>query len=129
MKLRWTIVYVPDVEATIRFYESALGLSRRFVAEDTSYGELETGDTRIGFAAQHMSDAAIDGGVTPLDASERPQAFELGFAVDDVQAAFDRAVGAGAAPVSEPEKKPWGQTVAYVRDINGLLVEFGTDIP
>lgn len=129
MKLRWTIVYVPDVEATISFYEAAFGLKRRFVAEDGSYGELETGETRIGFAAMHMSEAAIDGGVVPLEANDKPQATELGFATDDVAAAFRKAVEAGATPVSEPEEKPWGQTVAYVRDLNGVLVEFGTDMP
>ncbi|MFO0110274.1 MAG: VOC family protein, partial [Alphaproteobacteria bacterium] len=28
-----------------------------------------------------------------------------------------------AAPLKKPEQKPWGQTVAYVRDLNGFLVE------
>ena len=48
MKLRWTIVYVPDVEATMAFYEKAFGLERRFVSEEGGYGEMETGETRIG---------------------------------------------------------------------------------
>jgi uncharacterized glyoxalase superfamily protein PhnB len=51
---------------------------------------------------------------------------EIAFTTSDVQAAFDQAVGAGAKPVSKPEKKPWGQTVAYVRDNNGFLVELCT---
>ncbi len=129
MKFRWAIVYVPDLEATMSFYEHAFGLKRRFVSEEGGYGEMETGETRIGFAAQGMSEGAIDGGVVPLDAGDRPQATEFGFATDDVAGAFKRAVDAGAAPVSEPEVEPWGQTVAYVRDLNGMLVEFGTDIP
>lgn len=129
MKFRWVIVYVPDLEATMSFYERAFGLERRFIAEDGGYGEMATGETRIGFAVQAMSEGAIAGGVVPLDPSSKPQATEFGFATDDVDAAFRRAVGAGATPVSEPEQKPWGQTVAYVRDLNGVLVEFGTDIP
>jgi hypothetical protein len=28
--------------------------------------------------------------------------------------------------VSPPEKKPWGQTVSYVRDDDGVLVEICT---
>lgn len=129
MKFRWVIVYVSDLEATMSFYEAAFGLERRFVSPDGEYGEMATGETRIGFATQAMSEGAIDGGVVPLDASGKPQATEFGFATEDVDAAFKRAVGAGAVPVSEPEVKPWGQTVAYVRDLNGILVEFGTDIP
>ena len=42
---------------------------------------------------------------------------------DNVQAAFDRAVEEGAAAVSPPQTKPWGQDVAYVRDPDGNLVE------
>ncbi|WP_353954881.1 hypothetical protein [uncultured Methylobacterium sp.] len=30
---------------------------------------------------------------------------------------------AGALPVAAPMTKPWGQTVAYVRDGDGVLVE------
>lgn len=29
---------------------------------------------------------------------------------------------AGAIVVKEPTQKPWGQTVGYVRDLNGFLV-------
>jgi uncharacterized glyoxalase superfamily protein PhnB len=42
---------------------------------------------------------------------------------DDVAGAYARAVAAGAAAVQEPRQKPWGQTVGYVRDLNGVLVE------
>jgi uncharacterized glyoxalase superfamily protein PhnB len=47
---------------------------------------------------------------------------------DDVQAAFDKAVAAGAVVVTKPTKKPWGQIVGYVRDNNGFLVELCTPI-
>ncbi len=41
MELGYVIAYVADVEATIEWWERAFGLSRRFVAEDGSYGELD----------------------------------------------------------------------------------------
>ena len=34
-----------------------------------------------------------------------------------------KAVAEGAISHVEPQVKPWGQTVAYVRDLNGFLVE------
>jgi uncharacterized glyoxalase superfamily protein PhnB len=43
-----------------------------------------------------------------------------------VQAAFDRAMEAGAEAVSPPQTKPWGQDVAYVRDPDGNLVELAS---
>lgn len=128
MKFRWTIIYVPNVAETIEFYEQAFGLTRRFISEEGGYGEVETGETRIGFAAQRMSEGAFPGGVVPLDRGGQPQATELGFATEDVDGGFNQAVNAGATVVSEPTLKPWGQTVAYVRDLNGVLVEIGSDV-
>jgi len=49
--------------------------------------------------------------------------------VNDVSALYARAVKAGATAVSEPATKPWGQTVAYLRDKDGHLVELCTPLP
>lgn len=57
-----------------------------------------------------------------------PGPFEVGLVVRDVPAAYSRAVGAGAVPWAPPSVKPWGQGVAYVRDLNGMLVELCTPI-
>lgn len=43
--------------------------------------------------------------------------------VDDVEAAYDRAVAVGAVGVVPLTRKPWGQTLGYLRDNNGFLVE------
>ena len=47
MKLGYTIIYVPDVSATLLFFEQAFGLKRRFLHESGTYGELETGATTL----------------------------------------------------------------------------------
>ena len=121
MKFGYTIVYVDDVEATIAFSEKAFGQKRGMVAGD-EFGELATGDTRLGFAAKKMLHgpgqfASPDGKVLGV---------EVAFTTDDVQKAYDTALAAGAKSVSRPEKMSWGQTVAYVRDNNGFLVELCT---
>ena len=38
-------------------------------------------------------------------------------------------VAAGATSVGEPAAKPWGQTVAYLRDKDCHLVELCTPLP
>lgn len=48
---------------------------------------------------------------------------EIAFVTNDVSSQFDRAVQAGAFPVIQPEEKPWGQTISYVKDNNGCLIE------
>ena len=118
MKFGYTIIYVDGVEATIAFYETAFGLQRDMVVEG-EFGQLATGETKLAFAAKKMLHgpgqfANPDGAVLGV---------EIALTTDDVPAAFAKATGAGAKPVSKPEKKPWGQTVAYVRDNNGFLVE------
>jgi lactoylglutathione lyase len=43
MELGYVIVYVPDVAATVAFYERAFGIKRRFIHESGTYAEMETG--------------------------------------------------------------------------------------
>ena len=42
------------------------------------------------------------------------QAVEIALICDDPQSSWDRAVAAGASPLSPPTAKPWGQIVGYV---------------
>jgi lactoylglutathione lyase len=121
MKFGYTIVYVDDVEGTIAFYEKAFGQTRGMVAGD-EFGELKTGDTRLGFAAKKM----LHGDGQFASPGGKVLGVEVAFVTAEVQKAYDTAVAAGATSVSKPEKKPWGQTVAYVRDNNGFLVELCT---
>jgi len=53
---------------------------------------------------------------------------EIALVTKNLPVAFARAVKAGATVVSEPEVKPWGQTVAYLRDNSGHLVELCTPV-
>jgi len=128
MTFRYTILYVPDVVRTIGFYERAFGFQRGFVHESGEYGELQTGATTLSFASLTLANSNFEGGVAPGGLHQPPAAFEVAFATDDVAAAFGRATAAGATPTSPPKLKPWGQTVAYVRDLNGSLVELCTRV-
>ncbi|MBZ4420793.1 VOC family protein [Myxococcus sp. RHSTA-1-4] len=125
MKLGYVILYVQDVPATVDFYEKAFGLQRRFLHESNTYAEMETGATALAFAVEGL---AKENGLTvrPNRAKEDAAAVEVALVTPEVQAAFERAVKAGARPVQPPRQKPWGQTVAYVRDLDGVLVELCT---
>jgi uncharacterized glyoxalase superfamily protein PhnB len=124
-RLGYVIHYVRDVAATLDFHERAFGLARRFLHESGTYGELETGGRALAFAAEDM---VKDAGASfrPTRAEETPPGIEIALTTPDVQALFDRAVAAGATPLAPPARKPWGQTVAYVRDADGLIVELCT---
>jgi lactoylglutathione lyase len=122
MRLGYVIVYVADVPATLAFYERAFGLPRRFLHESNAYGEMETGGTALAFAAESLI-AANGLKARPNRAADDPAGAEIGLVTDDVATAYRKAVSAGAAACKEPAVKPWGQTVGYVRDNNGFLVE------
>ena len=128
MKLGYTIIYVPDVEASLAFFTAAFGLERRFLHESGTYGELATGETTLAFAAHGLGDMNFPGGYVRASDSAQPLGMEIGLVTVDVPGAHARALKAGAAELSAPQAKPWGQVVSYVRTPDGTLVELCTPI-
>ncbi len=128
MKLRYTIIYVEKVVETIEFYEKAFGLERKFIHESNTYAELETGETILAFASLESAEAdALS--IQACRKTDTTSGFDICFVTDDVESAFDHALNSGAILVAKPTVKPWGQTVAFLRDLNGCLVEIATPIP
>lgn len=123
MKLGYTIVYVKDVPASLAFYGKAFGLATRFLHESNTYGELETGDTALAFAAHELGQGNMPDGYVACDASTLPLGFEVALVTADVGQAHRLALAAGAAELKPPQVKPWGQTVSYVRCPDGTVVE------
>jgi len=103
MQFGYTIIDVADVPASLEFFGKAFGLTTRCVHE-TDYGERETGQTALAFAAHHLGHNNLPGGYVAAESSPVPLGMEI-------------------ALVTEPSVKPWGQTVSYVRCPDGTLVE------
>jgi len=129
--LGYVLLYVNDVAASLAFYEKAFGLARRFFHDDNgkAYGELETGATRLAFASVALAEEHLKQKVMAAAPDKPPLGVEIALTTPDVPALFKRAVTAGATAISEPATKPWGQTVAYLRDNSGHLVELCTPMP
>jgi lactoylglutathione lyase len=127
MKFGYTIIYVSDVESTLKFYQAAFNLKQHFLHENKQYGELNTGDTKIAFASNTCAES---NGVTFIKNNiNNPAAgFEIGLIAEDVKKAYQHAVNNGAISVKEPTVKPWGQEVGYLRDPNGIIVEIGSSL-
>ena len=125
MQFGYTILYVEDVPATLAFYGKAFDLATRYTHESGSYGELETGATALAFVSTTLLRQI---GKTPEPPVLAKPTCEIALVTDDVAAAVQRAVDAGAQLVSAPQQMPWGQTIAYVGDCNGFLVELCTPI-
>ena len=128
MRFGYTILYVRDVAASLELYEKAFGQERRFVHDSGQYAELETGATTLAFASRDLAASNLPPAVRPAQVGAPTPAFEVCFVTEDVPAAFERDVEAGAEAVTEPQTKPWGQAVAYVRDRDGNLIELASPI-
>ena len=128
MKLGYTIAYVPEVAASLAFFETAFGLQRRFLHDSGTYGELETGETTLSFAAHELGESNFPGGHVHASSSDQPLGFEIALVTDDVHSAHAKAIAAGAKEMAAPQTKPWGQVVSYLRCPDGILVELCTPI-
>lgn len=120
MKFKYTILYVEDVTKTIEFYERAFNFKSLMVHESGDYGELDTGETTLSFSSLKL---LTEMGKKPVRANAAAPCFEIAFETDNVEEAFNTAIDKGATKIQQPENMPWGQTVAYVADNNGFLVE------
>lgn len=125
MQLGYTILYVEDVRQAVDFYERAFGLKCKFLAETFDFAELDTGTTSLAFCSHNLLRQM---GKSPARPQVAAPCFEIAFVVRDVPATLDIALQAGATLVQSPEDMDWGQTVAYVADPNGFLVELCTPV-
>lgn len=123
MKFGYTIVYVPDVSASLVFFERAFGFTKRFLHESGTYGELNTGETTLAFVAHSLGVMNFPGGHVEASSSQKPLGIEIAFVTPSVREAHSKAISAGAVELKAPESKPWGQVVSYVRCPDGTLVE------
>lgn len=126
IQLQYTTVLSTDVPASVAFYRDALGLT---VEREVNYGDLswitlgdpaETGG-KIVVTQPHagVSPEVGDALTALLAAGNLPQ---LVFLTDDVDAAHQRAVGAGAEIIQDVLAQDYGVRDFALRDPAGTAV-------
>lgn len=126
IKFKYTILYVSDVAKSMDFYSEVFKLEPLFMTDEGDYGELNTGEVKLAFASHRLASSNLSEGFIATDKLELPVGFELAFTTEDVDALVTTALKHGAILVEEAVTKDWGQTVAYIRDLDGLLIEICT---
>lgn len=123
-KFVYTVIWVKDVRASVKFYSEVFALKTKTIQEmpGFTWAELDTGSTTLGLSSLSETKLLFPGGVTPNDPARPPSVIQVSFAVADVQAAYDRGLKAGARGLAAPKKQPWGQTIARLRDPDGVLI-------
>lgn len=128
MRLARIIRYVPNVAATAEFYGRAFGLTQlRMIGED--FIAMETGDTVLAFAREGFvtQETGLEFTLSRPETPPSPQ--EITLEVADVAGAHGYALAAGGTEVIAPTDKPWGQTVSYLRDPDGALIQLCSPLP
>ena len=128
IKFGYTILYVNDVTKSIEFYEQSFGFKRKFITPENDYAELDTGNTTLSFASKQLGNTNLKNGFLESSLQEKPFGIEIALIADNVKDVVENSLKNGALLLEEPIVKPWGQTVAYIRDIDGFLIELCSPI-
>ncbi|WP_194836938.1 VOC family protein [Nocardia sp. XZ_19_369] len=122
MRFHGVNLMVDDVQKTVDFYDDAFGMKPGFADPDGTFTVLtfpgETpGPGSVVLAVEHWSKIEDFASPTP------PSAVRIGLEFEDVDAAYKKALAAGATSAKAPIVRPWGQKIAVVKDNSGFLIE------
>ena len=109
---------VPDANTELAFLKAAFGATEANCQRNT--------DNSVMHAEINIGDSLVMLGQAGGPWKPRPAALYLW--VDDVDAAYARALRAGATSESEPEDKPYGHRNAGVIDPNGVTWWIGAPV-
>ena len=102
--------------AAAAFYQKAFGASVAAQIPPDAAGRSMHVHLHVNGGSLMLSDFYPEHGHAKVE----PQGFSLVLTVPDVEAAFKRAVGAGAEGLTPPQKMFWGDFYAEVRDPYGV---------
>ena len=118
-RLAYAILFVSDLERSVRFYRDVIGLPFRFANQ--GYAEFATEGAKFSLYARSGLPELI-GRASPAGEIPWPQG-EVAFFVDDVDSEHERLVQAGVCVLAPPIDRPWGERTLHVADPDGNVVE------
>lgn len=121
MEIGYVILYVEDLDVSVRFYRDVAGLTYKFT--DAGYAEFDAGGVRFALYERRRAEWLTGRAVTPGAGGE------VVVPVDDVDAYAERLRAAGVPVLSGPADRPWGHRTVHVADPDGFVVEFAEEIP
>jgi lactoylglutathione lyase len=118
-RLGYAILFVSDIEASVRFYRDVLGMPLRFANE--TYAEFATEGAKFALYARDALPELI-GVHAPAGPAPWPQG-EVAFFVEDPDGDHERLRRAGVTILAPPTDRPWGERTLHIADPDGNVVE------
>ncbi len=107
-RLTTVIIFTQHMEELAHFYQAGLGIGP--YQRSPQHLGCQVGPVYFGFDQVEQ----LEG--------HPPSRVTLWFAVEDLQATFDRLMALGAKVSYPPTRKPWGADLAAVYDLDGNLL-------
>ena len=117
MQRSFTNILSENVEKTVQFYESTLGMTRHFDSDWFAILTHEAIDNlELGILQR-------DHEVVPVSVRNKPSGVMITFVVDDCDSVFDRATAQGVTVIEPPTDMPYGQRRMLILDPDGTVVD------
>lgn len=82
----------------------------------------------MAFASMELGNSNFKNGFKTTHRKGKPMGVEMAFVTENVESDFKKALEMGALENEPLTEKPWNQTVGYVLDNNGFLIEICSPI-
>lgn len=126
LQTAYFILYVSDQPRSAAFYAAVLGAPPRlYVPGMTEFGL--PGGAVLGLMPAEGIRRLLPG-LPDSAAAPGPARAELYLLVDEPEAWYDRAVRAGALPLSPVAPRDWGHTAGYTLDLDGHVLAFAREL-
>ena len=115
-------IHVYNVWQTCTWYQDVLGMAATALRSDGSEATVVAAGIRLVFVADQAEELLAQT-VRKNSFLHAPAGFHLVFEVADVPWLYERALTHGGIGVTEPIAQSGGQRKAWLRDLNGELIE------
>ena len=120
-------LFVPDVDAAVRFYEEKLGfepLRREQEGGRSSFAIVALGEAIVMFADQAHYAPMGGGGIE----GTRGSAIDVRFMVEDVDSMYARCIAADVSIALDIADRYYGLRDFIIRDLNGYRLRFAAPL-
>lgn len=114
-------LYTKDIKKSLDFYRNVLKIKVETEDLENDFVQLKIGDTSIALLTEPTLDAMA--GKKFFGSKSKEQNFLIAVEVSSVKETVKKLEKKDVEIIIKPKTTPWGQKVAYFKDLNGYIWE------